>query len=107
MTVKASKCQNCGKVIVPPRRTCLYCGDKTGEMTGMSLDSQGSILSYTILEMPPDGFDPPLILALVELQQDVVALCLGEEVDIESIGIGSPVRVKRLKDGRLSFRLTD
>ncbi|MHA2600999.1 MAG: Zn-ribbon domain-containing OB-fold protein [Candidatus Thorarchaeota archaeon SMTZ1-83] len=107
MRIKASKCHLCGKVIVPLRRTCPYCGDKTNEMVPVNLDSHGTVLSYTILEMPPDDFDPPLVLALVELEQDAVVLCLGEESDIKSIVIGSPVEVKHTKDGRLSFALLD
>ncbi len=74
-------------------------------MASVNLDSHGSILSYTILEVPPDGFDTPLILALVELEQEVVVLCLGEEVNAESIGVGFPVEVKPMTDGRLSFTL--
>ena len=105
MRIEASKCPLCEKVIVPPRKTCPYCGDKTGEMTNVDLNSRGSVLSYTILEMPPDGFDPPLILALVELKQGIVVLCFGEEVDAEAIRIGSSVEVKRVTDGKLSFTL--
>jgi uncharacterized OB-fold protein len=107
MRIEASKCHNCEKVIVPPRKTCPYCGEKTAEMAHMTLDSQGSVLSYTILEMPPDGFDPPLILALVELEQGAVVLCHGEEIDVQSIGIGSSVEVRRVTDGRLSFTLVN
>ena len=106
MRIEASKCSLCEKVIVPPRKTCPYCGDKTSEMAHIALESHGSVLSYTVLEMPPDGFDAPLILALVELEQGAVVLCLGEDVDIDSIGIGSYVDVRRVTDGRLSFTLT-
>ena len=107
MRIEASKCPICEKVIIPPRKTCPYCGDKTSEMVHMTLEPQGSVLSYTVLEMPPDGFDAPLILALVELEQGAVVLCLGKDTDIESIGIGSIVDVRRVTDGRLSFTLAN
>jgi len=107
MRIEASKCHLCEKVIVPPRKTCPYCGVKAGEMAQVSLDDHGSVLSYTILEMPPDGFDPPLILALVELEQGALVLCLGKGIDIESIGVGSSVEVERMTDGRLSFTLVN
>ncbi|MFX0045786.1 MAG: Zn-ribbon domain-containing OB-fold protein [Candidatus Hermodarchaeota archaeon] len=107
MTIKASKCHLCEKVIVPPRRICPYCGDKTGEMPHVRLKSRGSVLSYTILEMPPDGFDPPLVLALVELEKGAVVLCFGEEIHSEGIRIGASVEVKSVTDGRLSFSLVN
>ncbi|UCH06017.1 MAG: OB-fold domain-containing protein [Candidatus Thorarchaeota archaeon] len=105
MMIEASKCRHCEKVIVPPRRTCPYCGNKTGEMSSVTLGSRGSVLSYTILEMPPDGFERPLVLALIELDQGAVVLCLGQEIDMGSVGIGSAVEVKHMTDGRLSFTL--
>ncbi|MHA2432403.1 MAG: Zn-ribbon domain-containing OB-fold protein [Candidatus Thorarchaeota archaeon] len=105
MRIEASKCRLCEKVIVPPRKVCPYCGVKAGEMAPVSLDGHGSVLSYTILQMPPNGFEHPLLMALVELEHGAVVLCLGREIDMKDIAIGSSVEVERLSDGRLSFAL--
>ncbi|MHA2372376.1 MAG: OB-fold domain-containing protein [Candidatus Thorarchaeota archaeon] len=74
-------------------------------MDDVDLNDKGTILSFTILRMPPQGFDPPVLLALVNIDNQAVSLCLGTSSDIEAMKIGDPVSIKEDKEGRLLFRL--
>ena len=74
-------------------------------MDDIVLNNRGTILSFTILRIPPQGFEPPVLLALVEVENHAVSLCLGSSSDIEAMKIGAPVSIEEDKEGRLLFRL--
>ena len=71
----------------------------------VELGNNGKVLSYTILHMPPEGFEPPVMLGLVELERSTVTLCLGDKALIDQIEIGSEVVVEQDQDHRFIFRL--
>ena len=103
--IKASKCPECDKVTVPPRNLCPYCRH---ELTGTSLielENQGTVLSFTELQKPPEGFDSPLKLALVELEFGAAVLCLGAEDFDSTVEIGNRVKLSFDKENRLRFSL--
>ncbi len=100
MEINASKCMGCNRAIVPPRTTCPYCGKSAGNMIPVQLKNEGTILSYTVSQMPPEGFNSPLVLALVQLEQSAVVLCLGDLSDSVPLEIGMEVSVKEDKEGR-------
>ena len=102
MAILCSECEKCGKRIVPPRNICPYC--RSDKSTTIELGEEGILLSYTILEMPPEGFQPPVILGLVELDGAVV-LCLGEQELIDTLEIGSGVYVQIDSEERFIFTL--
>ncbi|TFG99943.1 hypothetical protein E4H12_00905 [Candidatus Thorarchaeota archaeon] len=104
--IKASKCPECEKVIVPPRDLCPYCRHKATGTGKIELGNEGKVLSFTELHMPPEGFEPPLKMALVELEFGAVVLCLGIN-DIESnIEIGSIVELTFDSEQRLRFSVS-
>jgi uncharacterized OB-fold protein len=86
MEISASKCMGCDRAIVPPRTTCPYCGKSAGNMIPVQLKNQGTILSHTISQMPPEGFKSPLVL--------------GDHSDSVPLEIGMEVSVKEDKEGR-------
>ena len=96
MEINASKCMGCNRAIVPPRTTCPYCGKSAGNMIPVQLKNEGTILSYTVSQMPPEGFNSPL----VQLEQSAVVLCLGDLSDSVPLEIGMEVSVKEDKEGR-------
>jgi uncharacterized OB-fold protein len=104
MLIKASKCPKCQKVIVPPRETCPYCGKRAGASQFIELGNKGHILSYTMARMPPEGFEAPLVMALVELEQGAVILCLGNKEDESVLEIGGLAEVTFDSEERFSFR---
>ncbi|MGY5858867.1 MAG: OB-fold domain-containing protein [Candidatus Thorarchaeota archaeon] len=103
--IQASKCPNCDKVIVPPRDLCPYCRHKSTETNIIELGNEGVVLSFTELHKPPEGFDPPLKMALIELEFGTVVLCLGEDDFDSEVEIGSRVILSFDSEQRLRFTL--
>lgn len=103
--IKASRCQECDKVIVPPRDLCPYCRHRSTVSNVVELSNKGKVLSFTELHMPPDGFTPPMKMALVELELGAVVLCLGEDDIDAEVEIGSQVELTVDSDERLRFRI--
>ena len=103
MVINASECKKCERRIVPPRNSCPYCD--SNETISVELGSNGIVLSYTILHMPPEGFEPPVVLGLVELERGTVTLCLGDRELIDQIEIGSEVVVEQDPEDRFLFVL--
>ena len=101
--IKASKCPECDKVIVPPRDLCPYCRHESDEPNILELSNEGIVLSFTELHKPPEGFEPPLKMALVELEFGAAVLCLGE--DDSEVEIGSRVILSFDSEERLQFTL--
>ena len=60
----ASKC-SCGEIMIPTRKRCIACSKDT---IIIDLGNTGTIITYTILNVPPEGFSAPLILGLIELE---------------------------------------
>jgi uncharacterized OB-fold protein len=91
LMIKGSKCE-CGKFVIPKRMICPACGKRT---TDMEFESKGTILTHTTLHAPPQGFEGPIRLALVELGEKANLMCtikgekdvnIGEEVLVGSEG---------------------
>ncbi len=101
--IHGSYCKSCNHVVVPPREVCPYCGLAAGEMESVDLKPDGTIVSFTTLEMPPSGFAPPVLLALVELERGATVLSIGEEESAERIEIGSKVILYYGDDGLIRF----
>jgi uncharacterized OB-fold protein len=61
------KCRACGGYTVPPRATCQHCGE--AELEAAELSGRGEIKSYTVIHVPPEGFEGPYVVALAELEE--------------------------------------
>ena len=72
-------------------------------MRAVEIGPDGVILSFSVLEMPPAGFEPPVLLALVELEYEATVLCLGDKKYIDDVEIDMPVDVFTDDTGRLRF----
>jgi uncharacterized OB-fold protein len=99
--IPASRCTKCDKVIVPPRDICPYCRMTPTE--SIQLSNVGSVLSLTELHKTPEGFIPPLKMALVELELGAVVLCLQSDGDKEKIEIGNQVELSFDNKNRFVF----
>ncbi len=78
--MKASKC-SCGKIFALSRVLCPKCGKP---MTSIKLGNDAIILTYTTLLTVPEGFNAPIFLVLVELEQGARLLCeCKNEKDLE------------------------
>jgi len=89
--IPASRCPKCDKVIVPPRTICPYC--RRTPTDSIQLDNVGSVLSYTELLKTPEGFIPPLKIALIELELGAIVLCVQGAKNEDEIEIGDKVEL--------------
>lgn len=86
------------------RNICPYCGPSQ-VMMPTQLNNKGIALSYTVLDMPPDGFEQPVLLALVELEKGAVVLALADRAEIEKVEIDAQVTISRDEAGRFLLSL--
>lgn len=73
-------------------------------MESLELDGQGTVVSFTTLQMPPEGFEPPLMMALVELEHGAVVLCLAKYPNDAVVEIGDSVNLSLDSEMRLQFQ---
>lgn len=93
--IKGSKC-DCGKSVVPQRKLCPVCGK---DMQEYEFENKGTVLTYTTLHAPPSGFEGPIRLALVELDDQTKLMC-GIKGELE-LQIGNAVSI--IQEGDLFF----
>ena len=78
--MQASTC-TCGKTYALNRELCPRCGKS---MTSIELGNEAVILTYTTVYTVPEGFNAPIFLVLVELEQGAKLLCeCKNENDLE------------------------
>lgn len=105
LRIPASKCLNCENVIIPRRDLCPYCGPGSSNMTEIDVSNTGQVLTFTSLEMPPEGFEPPVVIALVQLDDGGSILCLGDKDELEKTVIGSSVSVSQDANERFHYKV--
>jgi len=64
---------------------------------------EGKVASYTVSYMPPEGFNSPLLLVLVELSEGGMVLCLGDTEDTSHVRIGGAASVYVDREGRYRY----
>jgi len=86
------RCADCGTMRHPPRPMCPACGSLAWETFAAS--GRGRVLSYVIPRHPvPPGFDDPLVIALVELDEGA-RLVSNLAVDPADVRNDLPVEVR-------------
>lgn len=87
--IEGSECK-CGKKLVPYRNVCPSCGKK---MSKTEFKDNGTVLTYTTLYAVPEGFEGPIHLAMIGLDEGANLIC-GYEGK-EELSIGNQVKVKK------------
>jgi uncharacterized OB-fold protein len=105
--IKASRCEKCQKVVVPPRELCPYCRNTKQACKVIQLNNKGTVLSFTELHSAPEGFQAPLLLALIELEYGAVILSLAADDVTSNPAIGTSVKLSYDDEARLRFHLTN
>jgi len=72
-------CQGCRQIIFPPAAVCRECGST--DLTLTELSGEGTLRTFTIIRVAPEGKKPPYIVAMAELDEGPWAL--GNLVDID------------------------
>jgi uncharacterized OB-fold protein len=93
--LEAARCTGCGKILYPPRVVCPAC--RCREFSTVTLPRTGTIVTFTVVRVPPSGFadQAPLPIALVELDNGVRLMAqVGDVADVETLHIGMKVRLE-------------
>jgi uncharacterized OB-fold protein len=61
------KCGACGSYTVPPKMCCSECAGTDLEV--VEVKGEGQIRTFTVINVPPLGYDAPYIVAMAELPE--------------------------------------
>lgn len=85
--MKMYKCRHCCRLTYPAHYVCRQCHHTDFEEIGVS---EGTLLTYTVIHVPPPGVDSPLRIGIVEFEGGIRAL--GKLM--EPTEVGSKVRAE-------------
>jgi uncharacterized OB-fold protein len=91
-SLKALKCNSCGRIHYPHTQICLGCG-KANDFTSVKIEPEGKIYSFTVNYAVPSEFTVPSILAIVETSNRVRVHGLMIDVNPEDVKIGQRVKL--------------
>ena len=77
------KCNQCRTFICPPRKVCPEC--QSENMDIIELSGKGEILTFTVIHVPPQGFEGPLVVATGKLDEGPWVVGNIEGVDPNSL----------------------
>lgn len=79
------KCNQCRTFICPPRKVCPEC--QSENMDIIELSGKGEILTFTVIYVPPRGFEGPLAVATGKLDEGPWVVGNIEGVDPKSLAM--------------------
>lgn len=74
------KCNKCGAYTVPPKKVCMECCSEDLEI--IQLSGKGQIQTFTVIRVPPEGFEAPYIVGMAELDEG--PWLMGNIIDIDA-----------------------
>ena len=91
---EAAKCAKCGFVCFPPRLVCPECGAR--EFTAVKLAQTGTLVTHTIIRVPPHPFadQSPYAVGIAELDDGVRLMAQVVDCDFEALKVGLRVRLE-------------
>jgi len=92
--LESGRCRGCGKVFFPPRIICDECGSR--EFETVRAKDEGTILSFTVIRVPPSEFSDqaPYAVAIVELDDGPAITTQMADCDFDKLEIGKRVRIE-------------
>ncbi len=87
--IEGSECE-CGKKVIPSRKICPMCGKS---MIKKEFKEKGTVLTHTTLYAVPEGFEAPIKLAMIEIENEANLICSYEGK--EDLKIGDKVKIKK------------
>lgn len=79
--MKVSRCTACGRLGFPRHRVCPNCRGEDFEQVELG---EGTLLTYTVLHVPPPGVEGPVRLGIAAFEGGVRAL--GQLVEPAEVG---------------------
>ncbi|MFH1625852.1 MAG: Zn-ribbon domain-containing OB-fold protein [Pseudomonadota bacterium] len=89
------KCNKCGEFTVPPKKVCVACVSEDLEI--VELAGKGEIKTYTVIRVPPEGFEAPYIVGMVELDEG--PWVMGNLIDVDPDEASMDLMGKRVTIG--------
>ena len=97
---EAGECTECGRIFFPPRLICSACGSRSFKQK--RLERSGSLLTYTIIRIPPSQFkdEAPYAMGIVELDGGGRINTQIVDCDFDQLKVGMRVRMefRRIQD---------
>jgi uncharacterized OB-fold protein len=89
------KCTACQAVTFPPQAVCRSCG--SSDLDVIPLKGQGTLRTFTVIRVAPQGMTPPYVVAMAELDEGPYVL--GNVVGINPLEADMGLIGKRVKLG--------
>ncbi len=88
-----TKCSTCGTCFFPPRWLCPNCRG-AGKVEETRLSGGGEVLTYTVVRVPPEGFErqAPYVVGIIKLDEGPRITSQIVDCEPEDVKIGSRVR---------------
>lgn len=84
------QCEGCTSSFFPPSPVCPHCGSR--DVDWYEVSGRGNLYSFTQQHTTPPGFEGPLVIGLVELEEGPRFLT-PIAADYKTLTIGTPVEV--------------
>jgi uncharacterized OB-fold protein len=72
------KCNDCAGYTAPPQKVCSQCGSENMDI--VELSKKGEIQTFTVINVVPEGFQPPVTVAVAALKEG--PWLMGDIIDI-------------------------
>ena len=72
------KCNECEGYTAPPQKVCSQCGSENMDI--VELSKKGEIQTFTVINVVPEGFKPPVTVAVAALEEG--PWVMGNIIDI-------------------------
>jgi uncharacterized protein len=91
--LRIQRCRSCGRAYLPPQPSCPACASTdVGVEVARGL---GTVVSAVVSHLPAPGFEPPFVLAVVELAEGprLLTNIVGGPADLDAVPPDLPVVV--------------
>lgn len=91
--LEAGKCANCGFICFPPRLICPRCGSRTFAATNLA--DTGTLLTFTVIRVPPGPFEDqsPYALGIAELDDGARLTAQIVDCDFAELKVGMRLKL--------------
>lgn len=96
------RCAECGRAFFPPHLACPHC--RSMRWSWDESAGRGEIYSFSVVHRAPQpGFDPPYVIAVVDLDEGFELMTNIVQVSPAAVRIGQRVRVSWLEAGDMTL----
>ncbi|WP_375001522.1 Zn-ribbon domain-containing OB-fold protein [Aeromicrobium sp. CTD01-1L150] len=91
--LRITSCRTCDRPFFYPRSSCPRCGSQ--DITWITCSGRATLYSYVISARPAPGFEPPTVIAVVELEEGprMMTNIVGVEPEPENLPLDLALRV--------------